>query len=102
MVRVMMVFFRNVRRIQNRFHIIHRIEPEALTVFIQSVILAQRVILIILTAVHGPENDFLRLEFREAVRAHNIIEKRPRLRLVFLHKAAEKRHLLSSQRFVVV
>ncbi|MNB93541.1 hypothetical protein D3C75_406750 [compost metagenome] len=102
MIRIVVVFLRNISRIQNRFHIIHRIEPEALAVLVQGIILAQRVILIILTAVHSPENDFLRLELREAVRAHNIIKERPRLRLVFLHKAAEKRHLLSSQRFVVV
>ncbi|MNN17470.1 hypothetical protein D3C81_1306600 [compost metagenome] len=99
MVGVMVVFFRNIRRIQNRFHIIHRIKAEALAVFVQRIIFTQRIVLIVFTAVHRPENYFLRLKLCEAVRAHNIVKKRPRLRLVFLHKAAEKRHLSSSRAF---
>ncbi|MNC26979.1 hypothetical protein D3C75_751320 [compost metagenome] len=96
MIGIVVVLLRDIRRIQDSLHIVNRIEAEALAVFVQRIVFTQRIILVILAAVHGPKHHILRPEPGEAIGTDNIIKKRPRLRLILFLKPVKKRHLLSS------
>ncbi|MNE12107.1 hypothetical protein D3C80_1048880 [compost metagenome] len=68
------MLLRNVQGTQNSLHIIDGIETKSLPVFVQSLVLAKSIILIILTIMRCPEHDLIRLEFAEAIGTYNIIK----------------------------
>ena len=82
-IRINVLLLRYVARTDNRFDIIHRIQPKAFTVPIQLIIFPKRIVLVILSVVGSPEDNLFRSKLTETVRAHNVIEQRPWLRLRF-------------------
>ncbi|MNJ63028.1 hypothetical protein D3C77_588920 [compost metagenome] len=83
---------RNVLGTQYRLHIIDDVQSEALPVSVQHFVLAQRIILIILAVMSRPEDDLIRRELAEAVRADNIVKQRPRLGLWFPFEQIKQAH----------